>query len=127
MPILARIFLVLGSVGMLLAVAFGAFGAHALKNTLTPERMAVYETAVNYHFYHALGLLAVGVMALHIPESAVLRWAGILMIAGVLLFSGSLYALSLSGHRWLGAITPFGGLAFLTAWLLFAVAIVRAD
>lgn len=127
MPILARILLASGSVGMLLAVMFGAFGAHALKNTLAPERMAVYETAVNYHFYHALGLLAVGVMALHIPESAVLRWAGILMIAGVLLFSGSLYALSLSGHRWLGAITPFGGLAFLTAWLLFAVAIVRAD
>ena len=94
MPILAKTFLFLGSVGMLLAVALGAFGAHALKKTLAPDLMAVYETAVNYHVYHALGLLAVGLLALHIPESALLRWAGILLAVGVLLFSGSLYTLS---------------------------------
>ncbi|CDH43822.1 DUF423 domain-containing protein [Candidatus Contendibacter odensensis] len=127
MPILAKTFLFLGSVGMLLAVALGAFGAHALKKTLAPDLMAVYETAVNYHVYHALGLLAVGLLALHIPESALLRWAGILLAVGVLLFSGSLYTLSLSGIRWLGAITPLGGIAFLIAWLLLVIAVVRAD
>ena len=124
---LAKIFLALGSIAMLLAVALGAFGAHALKQTLAPELMATYETAVNYHFIHALGLLAVGLLALHLPASGTLRWAGILMAAGLLLFSGSLYALSLSGIRALGAITPVGGAAFLAAWLLLAVAVVRAD
>ena len=127
MPIVAKIFLALGGVGMLLAVALGAFGAHILKKTLTPELMAVYETAVNYHVYHALGLLAIGLLALHLPGSGALRWAGILMAAGLPLFSGSLYALSLSGIRGLGTITPLGGAAFLAAWLLLAVAVVRAD
>ena len=125
---LAKIFLALGSIGMLLAVALGAFGAHALKQTLAPELMATYETAVNYHFIHALGLLAVGLLALHLPASSgTLRWAGILMAAGLLLFSGSLYALSLSGIRGLGVLTPMGGVALLAAWLLLAVAVVRAD
>jgi uncharacterized membrane protein YgdD (TMEM256/DUF423 family) len=127
MPISAKTFLALGGLGMLLAVALGAFGAHALKKTLAPELMAIYETAVNYHIYHALGLLAIGMLALHLPDSGALRWAGILMAAGLLLFSGSLYALSLSGIRWLGAITPVGGAAFLAAWLLLAVAVARAD
>ncbi|HOW61692.1 MAG TPA: DUF423 domain-containing protein [Candidatus Contendobacter sp.] len=124
---LAKIFLALGSIGMFLAVALGAFGAHALKQTLAPELMATYETAVNYHFIHALGLLAVGLLALHLPASGTLRWAGILMAAGLLLFSGSLYALSLSGIRGLGVLTPMGGVALLAAWLLLAVAVVRAD
>lgn len=127
MPMSAKTFLALGSVGMLLAVALGAFGAHVLKKTLTPEMMAVYETAIHYDVYHALGLLAIGLLALHLPDSGALRWAGILMAVGLLLFSGSLYALSLSGLRWLGAITPVGGAAFLAAWLLLAVAVVRAD
>ena len=127
MPMSARIFLFLGSIGMLLAVAMGAFGAHALKKTLTPDLLAVYQTAVNYHVYHALGLLAVGVLALHLPETALLRWAGILLAVGVLVFSGSLYALSLSGIRGLGAITPFGGGALIAGWLLLAVAVVRAN
>ncbi len=127
MPMSARIFLLLGSMGMLLAVAMGAFGAHALKKTLTADLLAVYQTAVNYHVYHALGLLAVGFLALHLPESALLRWAGILLAVGVLLFSGSLYVLSLSGIRWLGAITPFGGVALIAGWLLLAVAVVRTD
>jgi len=124
---LAKIFLALGSIGMFLAVALGAFGAHALKQTLAPELTATYETAVNYHFIHALGLLAVGLLALHLPASGTLRWAGILMAAGLLLFSGSLYALSLSGIRGLGVLTPVGGVALLAAWLLLAVAVVRAD
>ncbi len=125
MPLSAKAWLVLGSIGMLLAVAMGAFGAHALKKTLTPDLMAVYETAVHYHIYHALGLIAIGLVALHLPATAFLHWAGVLMAAGLVLFSGSLYALSLSGIRWLGAITPIGGTAFLVAWLLLAAAVMR--
>jgi uncharacterized membrane protein YgdD (TMEM256/DUF423 family) len=105
----------------------GAFGAHALKKTLTPDLMAVYETAVHYHVYHALGLLIIGLLALHLPASLALRGSGFLMAVGLLLFSGSLYALALSGIRWLGAITPVGGLAFLAAWLLLAIAVIRAN
>ncbi|MCP5159406.1 MAG: DUF423 domain-containing protein [Gammaproteobacteria bacterium] len=127
MPIWAKTFLFLGSLSMLLAVAMGAFGAHALKKTLAPDLMAVYETAVHYHIYHALGLLVVGLLLWRLPESATLRGSGLLMTGGLLLFSGSLYGLALSGVRWLGAITPIGGLAFLAAWLLLAIAIVRAN
>jgi len=87
--------------------------------------MEVYHTANQYHFYHALGLLAVGMAAFQMPESAALRWSGWLMLAGIVLFSGSLYALSVSGVRWLGIITPFGGTAFIIAWLLLAVAVWR--
>lgn len=124
---MAKLWLTVGSVGMLLAVAMGAFGAHALKKTLTPDLMAIYETAVHYHVYHALGLIAIGLLALHLPTTALLRWAGVLMAAGLVLFSGSLYALSLSGIRWLGAITPIGGAAFLAAWSLLAAAVMRAE
>lgn len=127
MPTWTKIFLLLGSLGMLLAVAMGAFGAHGLKKTLTPDLMAVYETAVHYHVYHALGLLVIGLLALHLPASLALRGSGVLMAVGLLLFSGSLYALALSGIRGLGAITPVGGLAFLAAWLLLAIAVVRAN
>lgn len=126
MPVRARIFLVFGSLALLLAVAMGAFGAHLLKMRLTPEMMAVYETAVHYHFYHALGLLAVGLLVLHVPAAALLGWAGGLMAAGLILFCGSLYALSLSDVRGLGMITPVGGLAFIMAWLLLAAAVWRA-
>lgn len=126
MPVRARIFLVFGSLALLLAVAMGAFGAHLLKMRLTPEMMAVYETAVHYHFYHALGLLAVGLLALHVPAAALLGWAGGLMAGGLILFCGSLYTLSLSDVRGLGMITPVGGLAFIMAWLLLAVAVWRA-
>ncbi len=126
MPVRARIFLVFGSLALLLAVAMGAFGAHLLKTRLAPEMMAVYETAVHYHFYHALGLLAVGLLALRVPAAALLGWAGGLMAGGLILFCGSLYALSLSGVRGLGMITPVGGLAFMMAWLLLAVAVWRA-
>ncbi|MDS4042376.1 MAG: DUF423 domain-containing protein [Candidatus Competibacter sp.] len=127
MSIWAKIFLVLGGLGMLLAVAMGAFGAHALKKTLAPDLMAIYETAVHYHIYHALGLLVVGLLALHLPEAVLPRWAGILMVAGLVLFSGSLYVLSLSGARWLGAVTPFGGAAFMAAWLLLAIVVARTN
>ena len=126
MPHSAKLFMVLGALNAFLSVLFGAFGAHALKTRLSVEMMSVYHTGNQYHFYHALGLLLVGVIATQLPESALLRSSGWLMQAGIVLFSGSLYVLAISGVRWLGAITPIGGLAFLTAWLLLAMAVWRS-
>ena len=116
-----RLFFTLGAVSGLLSVAAGAFGAHALRARLDAAALAVFETGARYQMYHALGLLAVA--------WAVSRWpgpwaerAGWLFVAGTLLFSGSLYGLALSGIRWLGAITPLGGVAFLLGWLCLALA-----
>ena len=122
----ARLFLAAGGLAALAAVALGAFGAHALKARLSAEMLAVWRTGVEHHFYHALGLLAVGLVAAQLPESTLLKWSGWLMLAGIMLFSGSLYALALSGERWLGAITPIGGTAFLAAWALFVIAVLKA-
>ena len=122
----ARTFLVAGAIAAFLAVAFGAFGAHALRERLPADLMAVYRTAVDYHFWHALGLLAIGLAMPMLAGSSLAKWSGWLMMAGILLFSGSLYALSLSGIRALGAVTPVGGLCLLAAWALLATAIVRA-
>jgi uncharacterized membrane protein YgdD (TMEM256/DUF423 family) len=121
----ARIFLAAGGVAALLAVALGAFGAHALKSRLAPEMLAVWHTGIEYHLFHSLGLVAAGLVAAQLPESSLIRWAGWAMLAGILLFSGSLYALALSGERWVGAITPIGGLAFLAAWALFVAAVLK--
>jgi len=126
LPGTAKLFLVLGCIAALLAVALGAFGAHALKARIAPELMTVYKTGVEYHFYHALGLILVGLAAFHLPESAYLRGAGWAMLAGIALFSGSLYLLALTGLGWLGAITPVGGAAFITAWALFTLAAIKA-
>jgi uncharacterized membrane protein YgdD (TMEM256/DUF423 family) len=121
----AKLFLAAGGLAALAAVALGAFGAHALKARVSAEMLAVWHTGVEYHAYHALGLLAVGLVAAQLPESMLLKWSGWLMLAGIVLFSGSLYALALSGERWLGAITPVGGTAFLAAWGLFVIAALR--
>lgn len=126
MNAVARLFLVMGCIASLLAVAFGAFGAHGLKARIAPELMSVYQTGVEYHFYHAMGMILVGLAALRLPESGLLKGAGWAMLTGIVLFSGSLYLLSLTGMPWLGAITPFGGVAFLTAWGLFAAAVIKA-
>jgi uncharacterized membrane protein YgdD (TMEM256/DUF423 family) len=126
MPPLSRIFLAAGGLAALAAVALGAFGAHALKGRVSPEMLVVWHTGVEYHVYHSLGLLAIGLVAIRLPDSALLKGSGWTMLAGILLFSGSLYALALSGERWLGAITPVGGAAFLAAWALFAAAVLRA-
>ncbi len=123
---MSRTFLFLGSINAFLAVALGAFGAHGLKGRLDADMLAVYHTGVQYHIVHALGLLAVGIMAHWMPASAALRWAGWLLLAGIILFSGSLYVLSLSGLRWIGMITPFGGSAFLAAWILVAMAALKS-
>lgn len=121
----AKLFLAIGAVAMLAAVGLGAFGAHALKAQLAPELLAAYRTGVEYQFYHALGLLAVGLAAQRLPESKWLRASGWLMLAGIVIFSGSLYLLALTGVRAFGAVTPVGGIAFMLAWALFAVAVVK--
>jgi uncharacterized membrane protein YgdD (TMEM256/DUF423 family) len=126
MPSSAKLFILFGAAAGAAGVVLGAFGAHALKARLPPDMLAVWQTAVQYHFWHALGLVAVGIIALHLPASATLKWAGWLMVAGLVLFSGSLYALALSGARWLGAITPFGGTAWIAAWVLLAWAALRS-
>lgn len=117
----------MGSINAALVVMLGAFGAHALKARLSEQMMAVYQTGIQYHFYHALGLLLLGLIAFHLPASSWLKWSGCLMFAGIILFSGSLYALALSNIRWLGAITPIGGTAFILAWLCLTVAIVKGS
>jgi len=125
MPAPARLFLAIGAIAMFFAVALGAFGAHALAARLAPELLAIYRTGVEYHYYHALGLLAVGCASLRLPDSKPLRASGWLMAAGIVVFSGSLYLLALTGMRALGAVTPLGGVAFLLAWALFALAVLR--
>ncbi len=119
-------FLLLGSINSFLAVALGAFGAHGLKHRLPADLMAVYQTGVQYHLFHALGLLLIGLLIQQAVVSALANWAGWLIAVGIVLFSGSLYALSISGVRALGMITPLGGLAFLAGWLLLAVAVWQA-
>jgi uncharacterized membrane protein YgdD (TMEM256/DUF423 family) len=119
---MAKVFITLASLSGMLAVAFGAFGAHALKNRLDDYAMGVFQTAVQYHFYHSLALLAVGIIALNHPQAALLRSSGWLFTLGIVVFSGSLYMLSFSGLRWLGAVTPIGGLAFIAGWACLAAA-----
>ena len=126
MPQTAKLFLILGGLNAALVVLLGAFGAHALKARLSAEMLAVYQTGVHYHLFHALGLLAVGLVAMQISDSAWLKWSGWLMLVGIILFSGSLYTLSVSGVRGLGMVTPFGGVSFIVAWALFVVAIVKS-
>lgn len=114
----------LGSAGMFLAVALGAFGAHALRQRLSPEMLAVFETGVRYHLYHALALFAVAWLQERHPGSLV-QASGWAFTLGIVLFSGSLYLLSATGVRALGAITPLGGLAFLVGWVLLFAASFR--
>jgi uncharacterized membrane protein YgdD (TMEM256/DUF423 family) len=121
----ARLTLALAAAFMFVAVALGAFGAHALKARLTPDMTSVWQTAVQYHAWHALALFALGLLMLHFPERAGLGLAGWLFVAGIVLFSGSLYVLALTGVRGLGAVTPFGGVAFLAGWATLVWAMVR--
>jgi uncharacterized membrane protein YgdD (TMEM256/DUF423 family) len=112
--------LIAAAIALAGAVGFGAFGAHALRARLDAEAMAVYQTAVQYHFWHALGLLGVGLLMLHWPASRRLGWVAVLLVAGLVLFCGSLYALVLTGATWPGMVAPVGGLAFIAAWLMLA-------
>jgi uncharacterized membrane protein YgdD (TMEM256/DUF423 family) len=113
-------FLFAAAIAAFLAVALGAFAAHGLRGKIDEHLMDVFQTGVRYHFFHAMGLALIAVLAKQYPDSPTLRWAGWFMLAGIVVFSGSLYALSLSGIAWLGMVTPFGGLAFLAAWGLLA-------
>lgn len=126
MNTLSKLFLVLGSINALLTVALGAFAAHGLKSRLSADMLNVFQTGVHYHGYHALGLLVIGVIAMWLPDSQWLKWSGFVMLAGIVLFSGSLYVLSVTGIRGLGAITPIGGLAFMAAWVLLVVAVLKS-
>jgi uncharacterized membrane protein YgdD (TMEM256/DUF423 family) len=119
-----RLFFGLGSASALVAVAAGAFGAHGLRSRLTPDLLAVFETGARYQMYHALALLAVSWALTRWPGPWPTR-AGWLFVAGTVLFSGSLYGLALSGVRWLGAITPLGGAAFLAGWLCLLLGAAR--
>lgn len=122
----ARLALTLASLLLAIAVALGAFGAHALRSRLAPDLQAVWQTAVQYHAWHALGLFGVGLFLMHRPDASLAGWSAWLFVAGIVLFSGSLYALALTGTRALGAVTPIGGAAFIAGWLAFAWAVWRA-
>ena len=114
-------FLLLAACCAFTGVGFGAFGAHGLKAILSPAMLEVYKTGVTYQMWHALGLGLIAVFSQQAPEAKLLRWAGWLMFAGILVFSGSLYLLAILNLKWLGMITPLGGVMFLVAWLLVAL------
>jgi uncharacterized membrane protein YgdD (TMEM256/DUF423 family) len=116
-----RTFLLIGTVFGFLAVGLGAFGAHGLRGRLSPEMLAVFETGVRYHMYHALALILTSLLMARMGGWLVIA-AGWCFVAGIVLFSGSLYALAVSGVTVLGAITPFGGLALLAGWACLAIA-----
>ena len=115
---MSKLIIILAGLNGFLAVSIGAFAAHILRDRLSPELLNTFQTGVQYHMYHALGLFGIGLLMLNFPTSNLLRISAYLMIAGIVLFSGSLYLLSITGTKWLGAITPLGGLCFLTAWVL---------
>jgi uncharacterized membrane protein YgdD (TMEM256/DUF423 family) len=127
-----KTFLAIAAVAGSLAVALGAFAAHGLKKILQAETLQIFETAVRYQFYHVFALLATGILYQYFPAKATI-WAGVLFIAGIILFSGSLYLLcwfkqaELKHLYWMGAITPVGGLCFIGGWLLLALAVVSKN
>lgn len=114
-------FLLPGAISAFIGVAMGAFGAHGLKTVLSPDMLAIYQTGVTYQMWHALGLIVIALLDRQTPASGLLRRAGWLMLSGIILFSGSLYLLALTQLRWLGMITPIGGVCFLAAWLSIAI------
>jgi uncharacterized membrane protein YgdD (TMEM256/DUF423 family) len=122
-----RLFIAIGALSGCLAVAAGAFGAHALRSRLAADMLDVFQTGVTYQMYHALALLGVGLLLARFSTegSTWLTVSGWMFVAGSILFSGSLYLLALSGTTWLGAITPLGGVAFLIGWLALAVGVLR--
>jgi uncharacterized membrane protein YgdD (TMEM256/DUF423 family) len=121
-----KTFLLLASVFGGLAVALGAFGAHALENRLSADLLSTYEIGVRYHFYHALALLGVVAVISRWPAAPAAVWAGWLFVVGIVIFSGSLYILAFTGIRWLGAITPIGGVAFIAGWACLVWVALRA-
>lgn len=122
-----QFFIIAGAVNAAIAVIFGAFGAHALKEKLTEKYLAIWETAVQYQMFHALGLILIGILMSSslLGPLTQLNWAGYLLLAGIIIFSGSLYVLSLSGIGILGAITPIGGVAFIAGWIMLIIAALK--
>jgi len=119
-----KIIIALAAFLLAVAVAAGAFGAHALKNVLTAERLETWQTAVQYHAWHALGLMLIALIG--IQFQIVVTWPASLILAGILIFSGSLYILCLTGFSWLGAITPIGGVAFIVGWILLGIQVLSS-
>ncbi len=115
---MSKLIIMLAGINGFIAVSLGAFAAHGLREKLTPALLNTFQTGVQYQMYHALALFGIGVMLINFPANNLLRISAYLMLAGIVLFSGSLYLLSITGVRWLGAITPLGGLCFLAAWAL---------
>ena len=113
---MGKLFLLLSAVSGFLGVSIGAFGAHGLESVLDPELMGTYQTGVEYQLFHTAALLGIGILSLQYPKAKALQLSGLMMVVGIVVFSGSLYLLALSGVSWLGAITPIGGVAFLAAW-----------
>ena len=120
-----RIFAIAGALAAMSGVTLGAFGAHALRDRLSPADLEIFETGVRYHMYHALGLFAVAWASSRWPSGATTA-AGWLLIVGIVVFSGSLYTLVLTGQRWLGAVTPLGGVALIAGWAALAWAALRS-
>jgi uncharacterized membrane protein YgdD (TMEM256/DUF423 family) len=120
-----KTFLMLGSLNAFLSVALGAFGAHALKSKLSPDMLNVYQTGVQYHMIHSIGLILIALLADKLGNSSLVNVSGWALFIGIVLFSGSLYALSLSGIKVLGAITPLGGVGFLLGWILLSIAAMK--
>ena len=123
---MSKTIILTGAVFMALAVILGAFGAHALKEKLASDMMQVYKTGVEYHFYHALGLILIGIISMNI-SSGLINWSAILITIGIVLFSGSLYVLAITGIKWLGAITPIGGISFIAGWILLILAVLKGS
>ena len=122
---MSRLAILFGAGNAVLAIMLGAFAAHAIKETLSERMLAIFSTAVDYHLYHALGLILLGLLMTQLPASKALTIAMYLMLFGIVVFCGSLYALSLSGITKLGMITPIGGIAFIAAWAFIFIAFVK--
>ena len=119
-----KLYIITGSVFAALAILFGAFGSHALKEKLTPDQLEIYDIATRYLMFHALGIFAIGILGYQVP-SEVLIWPLLIMVFGIFIFSGSLYLISLAGYKKLGMVTPIGGLALIISWLMVAYNIYK--
>ena len=120
-----KFWLIVGAFFSALAVLIGAFGAHGLKSKITPDSLSIFEIGVRYQMYHSLGLILIGLIGYHFPHNLII-YSAYFMLAGIIIFSGSLYLLALLNIKWLGAITPIGGMCFIIGWLLLAFNIYRS-
>lgn len=118
-----KIWIILGAIFLALAILLGAFGTHIIKSKVSGELLNIYEIGIRYHVYHSFGLILIGLIGFHFNHNVVI-WPAILILVGIIIFSGSLYILSLSGIRWYGAITPIGGIFFIFGWALLAINLI---